>query len=115
MVETKRIFAAFYESANGKEPVREWLLELEKVDRKIIGEDIATVEFGWLVGMPTCRRLGEKLWEVRSSLPRNRITRVIFTIMGNQVVLLHGFIKKTAKTSNDDITLARKRLKEISI
>jgi phage-related protein len=66
------------------------------------------------VGPSACRRpLGQGLWEVRSTLRNNRIARVIFGIVRNQMVLLHGFIKKTQQTPDEDLTLARKRLKEI--
>jgi phage-related protein len=109
----KKIAAAFYQTGAGREPVREWLRSLDAEDRKVIGEDIATVEYGWPIGMPTCRPLGHGLWEVRSTLGNNRIARVIFGIVRNQVVLLHGFIKKTQQTPDEDLSLARKRLKEI--
>ena len=109
----KKIPAAFYKSGAGREPVREWLRALDADDRKVIGEDIATVEYGWPVGMPTCRPLGKGLWEVRSTLANNRIGRVIFGIVDNQMVLLHGFIKKSQKTPDKDLSLARERLKEI--
>ncbi len=58
----KRIFAQFYQNETGKEYVRDWLLELSKEDRKIIGEDIKTVELGWPIGMPTCRPMGNGLF-----------------------------------------------------
>ena len=54
----KKLPARFYRSETGTEPVREWLASLSKADRRIIGVDIATVEYGWPVGMPTCRPLG---------------------------------------------------------
>jgi phage-related protein len=109
----KRIYAAFYESRAGNAPVREWLLSLDKADRRAIGEDIATVEFGWPVGMPVCRPLGQQLWEVRSSITGNRIARVLFSICNDRTVLLHGFVKKTQQTPPADLALARKRLREI--
>ena len=109
----KKIAAAFYQTGVGREPVREWLRSLDAEDRKVIGEDIATVEYGWPIGMPTCRPLGQGLWEVRSTLRNNRIARVIFGIVRNQMVLLHAFIKKTQQTPEEDLSLARKRLKEI--
>ncbi len=49
---TRRLNAAFYQTENGNEPVREWLKSLSKNDKKIIGEDIKTVQFGWPLGMP---------------------------------------------------------------
>lgn len=109
----KKIYAYFYQTAGGSEPVRKWLKDMEPEERRIIGEDIATAEYGWPVGMPICRPLGEGLWEVRSNLPGNRIARVIFCICENKMVLLHAFIKKTQKTPGPDIDLARKRQKEV--
>ena len=106
--------AMFYRSAAGSEPVRNWLKTLSKVDKRIVGQDIATVEFGWPVGMPTCRSLTSRrgLWEVRSSLTGNRISRVLFFISAGQMILLHGFIKKSQQTPDDDLDLAVKRKKE---
>ena len=63
--------------------------------------------------MPTCRALGGGLWEVRSNLSRGTIGRVIFCIVSGEMVLLHGFIKKTQKTPPHDMDLADKHRKEI--
>jgi phage-related protein len=106
----KRVQAVFYRTEAGGEPVREWLRGLPwREDRKRIGEDIKTVEFGWPVGMPVCRPMGSGIYEVRSSLSRNRIARVLFYFDRNgQMVLLHGFIKKTQKTTEEDLELARR-------
>ena len=109
----KKLPAAFYRSARGTEPVREWLKGLSAADRRILGYDIATVEFGWPIGMPVCRPLGGGLWEVRSSLAGNRIARVIFCVTQERMVLLHGFVKKAQKTPKPDIELALKRQKEV--
>jgi len=104
---------AFYRMTSGREPVREWLKELPLADKQRIGEDLKTVEFGWPVGMPLCRGMGEGLWEVRSDLPNGRTARVLFCIADGHIVLLHGFIKKTQKTPNSDLDLARQRMKEL--
>ena len=108
---SKRLPARFYRSDSGREPVREWLKGLEPEDRKAIGEDIKDVEFSWPIGMPLVRSLGRELWEVRSSLPRGRIARVLFCVEQGGMVLLHGFIKKTQKTPQHEIDLALKRKK----
>src|SRR5437868_285314 len=105
----KRLPAHFYRADSGREPVREWLKELQPEDRKVIGEDIKDVEFAWPIGMPLVRPLGRELWEVSSSLPHGRIARVLFCVAHEQMVLLHGFIKKTQKTPKHDIDLALKR------
>ena len=91
--------------------MRDWLKELDPEDRKAIGEDIKDAEFSWPIGMPLVRPLGHALWEVRSSLPRGRIARVLFCVEQGHMVLLHGFIKKTQKTPQHDIDLALKRKK----
>lgn len=66
--EPKKVPAVFYRTSMGTEPVRDWIKGLSATDRKIIGEDIATVERGWPIGMPVCRPLSKGLWEVRSSI-----------------------------------------------
>lgn len=93
--------------------MREWLQSFSKKDRKVLGEDIATVEYGWPIGMPLCGSLGDGLWEIRSSLSSKREPRIIFCVMKERLVLLHGFIKKTEKTPKKDLNLAKKRKKEI--
>ena len=105
----KRVPAIFFRTEAGGEPVREWLKELPSPeDRKRIGEDIKTVEFGWPIGMPVCRPLGEGIYEVRTTLVQKRIARVLFYIdKKGRMVLLHGFIKKTQKTPDEDLDLAR--------
>lgn len=111
----KRVQAIFFRTAQGGEPVREWLRGLTAEDRKVIGGDLQLAEFAWPVGMPLSRPLGQGLHEIRSRLPSNRIARVIFYISAQQeMVLLHGFIKKTQKTPAADLEQARrnKRLHE---
>jgi phage-related protein len=93
--------------------VRDWLLALSKDDRRVIGHDIQKVEFGWPIGMPYCRPLGRSLWEVRSDLAGGRIARVIFCILDGEMVMLHGFEKKSQKTPPRDIDLALARRREI--
>jgi phage-related protein len=114
MPKLKRVPASFYETAHGKEPVRDWLLELDAQSRRIIGRDIATAEFGWPIGMPLSRNLGGGLYEIRSNISGKRIARVIFVLHRGRMVLLHGFVKKSQKTPKSDLDLARQRAKEIT-
>jgi phage-related protein len=106
----KRVPAIFFRTEAGGEPLRDWLKSLPSPeDRKRIGEDIKTVEFGWPIGMPACRPLGDGIYEVRTNLLQNRIARVLFYIdRKGRMVLLHGFIKKAQKTPGEDLELARK-------
>jgi phage-related protein len=104
----KRIPAVFYRTEARGEPVREWLKGPAPDDRKRIGEDIKTVEFGWPVGMPVCKALTDGIYEVRTRLAQNRIARVLFYIdRKSRMVLLHGFIKKTRTTPKEELSLAR--------
>lgn len=109
----KRIPASFYRTEAGSEPVREWLKSLGQEERYLIGNDIKTVEYGWPVGMPTSRPMGNGLFEVRTNLPQDRISRVLFCIYESRMVLLHGFIKKTQKTSKQDLDLALDRKRKL--
>jgi phage-related protein len=106
----KRLPAVFFRTTAGGEPVREWLKNLEPIeDRKQIGVDISTVEFGWPIGMPACRPMKDGLFEIRSRLSNGKIARVLFYIdLLGRMVLLHGFIKKAQKTPKDDLELARR-------
>ncbi len=102
----------FYKALSGNEPVREWLKTLSMNGKKIIGEDIKTVQFGWPIGMPVVRKIEHGLWEVRCSLNK-RTARILFTIEGEYMVRLHGFIKKSQKTPLADLRLARERLSKL--
>jgi len=113
MGSNKKIDVIFYKNLLGHEPVREWLRELDKDDKKIVGEDIKAVEFGWPLGLPLVRPLGKGLWEVRSTLATNKIARIIFCIENGYMILLHGFIKKTQKTPDSELALATKRKKDL--
>jgi phage-related protein len=112
-MDDKRIFVRFYQTEVGNEPVRDWLKDLDSEDRKIVGADIKTVEYGWPIGMPTCRPMGDGLYEVRSNLRSRQIARVLFCIYADHMILLHGFIKKTQKTPKQDLELALERKRKL--
>ena len=109
---TPLLTVRFFKTLAGNEPVREWLLSLPELDRRRIGEDIKTIQFGWPMGMPMVRKIEPGLWEVRSDL-RDGIARVLFTVAGNLMVLLHGFVKKSQKTPQEDLELAQRRLAQV--
>jgi len=106
----KIIDVQFYKSDAGSIPVKEWLKKLTAADRKNIGDDIRTVEFGYPIGMPFVGKIDTGLWEVRSNLSNNRISRVLFTVYSDMMVLLHAFIKKTSKTPKNDLNTAKRRM-----
>lgn len=109
---TPTLQVRFYATVAGTEPVREWLKSLSAIDRKTIGEDIKTVQLGWPLGMPLVRKLAKDLWEIRIHLA-DRIARVLFTVVGGTMVLLHAFIKKSQATPVDDLETAKARMKQL--
>jgi len=104
----------FYRADSGNEPVRQWLRDMTAEDRKAIGTDIKTVQYGWPLGMPLVRKMEPDLWEVRCNIV-DGIARVLFTTLAGQMVLLHGFIKKSQKTPAIDLKTARDRLKKLKV
>lgn len=101
----------FFKTDMGNEPVREWLKALSKDECKVIGTDILTVQYAWPVGKPLVDNLGDSIWEVRSRLD-SRIARTLFVMVDQEIVLLHGFIKKQQKTPPNELELARKRKRQ---
>ena len=109
----QKIPLIFLRTGAGREPVREWLKALPEAERQAIGKNLLRAQWRWPVGMPLCRPLGNGLWEVRTDLPTKRTARVLLCLYREHLVALHGFIKKTRTTSDDDLALARKRQKEL--
>lgn len=108
-----RLGCRFYKTSAGNEPVREWLLGLPAEVRKEIGADIQRVQWQWPVGPPLVDgSFGGGLAEVRSSFNRNEY-RVLFCISGNEMVLLHGFMKQTKATPKADKELALTRQADV--
>lgn len=103
----------FFRTGTGSEPMREWLKGLDGAERQAIGRDLLRAQWRWPVGMPLCHPLGKGLWEVRTDLPSSRTARVLLCVYRGHLVALHGFIKKTRTTPNEDLALARKRQEEL--
>lgn len=103
----------FYSTPSGNEPVKEWLKSLPREDMRRIGYDIKTVQYGYPIGMPLTRVLknAKGLEEIRCNIS-NGIARVIFYVKNNQIVLLHGFIKKSQGTPQKELDIAIKRYKD---
>ncbi len=109
----RKILLIFYRLHSGSEPVREWLKGLPQAERHAIGKDLLRAQWRWPAGMPLCRPLGRGLWEVRTDLPTKRTARVLLCLYQEHLVALHGFIKETRTTPEDDLAVARKRQKEL--
>lgn len=113
MVEKQKIPLVFYQLSSGHEPVREFLKSLPIPDRKAAGNDILATQWRFPVGMPLCRAMGGGLYEIRTTLPSQRIARTFIMHHRGQLVALHAFIKKTAQTPEADLKLAKRRKQEI--
>ena len=111
MARSPKLSAVFFRTCSAREPVRDWLRSLPKDDRREIGGDIAYVQYKWPLGKPQVDHIRGNVWEIRSRLV-DRIARVLFAVSNDEMVLLHGFIKKTKKTPEADIALAERRWKE---
>src|SRR5713226_8346398 len=109
----RKIPLIFYRLGPGSEPVREWLQGLPEAERHAIGKDLLRAQWRRPVGMPLCRPMGHGLWEVRTDLPTKRTARVLLCLYREHLVALHGFIKKTRATPEEDVTTARKRQREL--
>ena len=105
----------FFKTASGNDVVLSEIRRLPEEDRVVVGRDLRRVQVGFPLGMPLCRSLGGGLWEVRSSLPSKREFRLIFFVRSGQLVLVavSAFVKKSAKTPDLELKVARKRMREI--
>ncbi len=109
----RKIPLVFFRTVAGGEPVRDWLKGLPEVERHAIGKDLLRAQWRWPVGMQVCRPLGGGLWEIRTELPTKKSSRVLVCLYRDHLVALHRFIKKTRKTPDEDLEIARKRKKEL--
>ena len=94
----------------------EWLYGvywLSRDDKKIVGEDIKTVEYGWPLGMPLVRKLEKDLWEVRPHLTNKEIARIFFTVKDGMMVLVHAFKKKSQNTPPNELDIAKNRRDQV--
>jgi phage-related protein len=103
--------AVFFETESGNQPVRDFILECVREDRKEIGSDIFTVQRGFPLGFPLVEKVDTDLWEVRSHIS-DGICRIFFTVYQKTMVLLHSFVKKSQKTPLKEIKTAKVRLAE---
>lgn len=110
MFDKKPIPASFFISSTGVEPVRDFLRGLSKLDKEIVGGDIFSVQVGWPIGMPLCRPMGDGLFEIRSTVTDGRQIRVLFAFHRKSILLLHAFVKKTEKTPERELRVARDRM-----
>lgn len=103
----------FYQTRAGNEPAREWLRGLTADQRRAIGEDLKVVQNRWPLGMPLVRKMDKGLWELRSTIP-DGIARLFFSVWDERVIVLHGFVKKSGKTPDNELETAQRRLTDFT-
>jgi len=111
MVRKEPLQAIFFETESGNQPVRDFLIECAKEDKKEIGSDIFAVQKGFPLGLPLVEKLDTDLWEIRSHIT-DGICRIFFTVYKETMVLLHCFVKKSQKIPSKEMKTAKERLAE---
>ena len=99
----------FYELPNGRKPVEEFLDSLNvKMRNKALDSLAILKEFGNMLREPYSKPIGDGIFELRIKFSSD-ITRIFyFFYVENKIILTNGFIKKSRKTPNEEIVLAKK-------
>ena len=92
--------------------IRDRLRDLDEQDRNVIGQDLMRVQFRWPVGMPLCRSMKKRLVGGTQFASSGRIARVLFCVHQDRILVLSAFVKKGQKTPDEELALARKRMRE---
>ena len=100
----------FYQSENGRSPVKEFVDELDAQSRAKVAKTLNLLEeYGIALGMPYTKHLEKHLWELRIRQARNQYRVIYFLSTGQNFVMLHGFAKKTSAVSRADVETAKRR------
>lgn len=101
----------FFVEDNGRRPVNEFLEGLDDMAQGRFVDSIERLRFrNVLAQEPLVRHLEGKLWELREEAGNNAYRIVYFFFTGRQIVLVHGFQKKTRRTPRGEIELAERRM-----
>lgn len=85
----------------------------DTLQARYIGLAQRMVEYGPHLGLPHTEAFGSGLFELRLKGAEG-IARVLFcTMVKQEIVMLHSFIKKTQKTPQKELNIARLRMKEL--
>ena len=103
----------FYRDSRGKEPVADFIDSLTTGSQaKVLRFIDLLAKYGVLLKEPYTKQLKGKLRELRIADRAGDVRVIYFTYTGRRFVLLHGFLKKTAKTPKEHIELAEKRMND---
>lgn len=103
----------YYEKEDGTFPAEEFILSLDsKMQAKMFRELDLLETFGNQLREPHSKPLGDGIYEIRAKVASN-ITRVLyFFVVNKKIILTNGFVKKTQKTPDNEIALAKKYRKD---
>lgn len=102
----------FYRTAQGAEPVREWLQMLDQPERLQLGKAIQMLQRnGPALPMPYADRLGGRLYELRERIGKVRY-RIFYEFDGGRIVVHLHAVTKDQRVVEDDVAFARRRLKD---
>ena len=105
----------FFTTQSGREPVQEFIRAEDQKARDKIYEVLTYLQtYGFHLPTPYLRRMSgtKHLWELRIKYQKQY--RIFLARIDEQtIVLLHAIIKKTQKTPQRDLELARRRLREV--
>lgn len=105
--------AIFHQKEDGTEPAKDFLLGLDKPMRaKMLRAIVMLQDLGYDLREPYSKSIGDGIFELRARAGTN-ISRVLyFFVVGQRAVLTNGFVKKTQKTPEKEIELAKKYRKD---
>ena len=105
----------FYKFPSGNSPVLEWFKSQEPKIKAKFGRIFDLLqEQGTAVGKPYVAPLADKLYEIRIEQDTNIYRTLYFAYTGKRFILLHGFQKKTQKTSTPDLNIATARYRQLT-
>lgn len=103
----------FYWNERGDAPVREFLNQLPDKIRAKVQKWIALLKAtGPDLRRPYADKVKGKLYELRVRLGSDQTRILYFFMMGNRIVLLHGFRKKSSAIEIADIEIAERRMND---
>ena len=102
----------FYQDSQGNIPVQDFICkQAAKVEAKIYRHIDLLQDFGLSLGQPYIEKLtGSDVWELKIRYSSNRYRILYFASSGRRFVLLHAFLKKTAKTPKNELEIAQNRI-----
>lgn len=102
----------YFRTDSGREPVRDFLDELPELPRRLCEYVIDYLASGEIDQRPRHREyVADGIWELRITFQGNEL-RILYALEGDCAILLHGFKKKTRRTPDRAIALAKQRRAE---